>query len=75
MAITNDLLLLTNYYCKTFYSSLYSKTQTNSEIQQELLQPIKAKITNEINEKLIQKISLSELKTAIFRMEMESIRV
>ena len=56
MAITNDLLLLTNYYCKTFYSSLCSKTQTNSEIQQELLQPIKPKITNEINEKLIQKI-------------------
>ena len=56
MAITNDLLLLTNYYCKTFYSSLYSKTQTNSEIQQELLQPIKPKITNEINEKRIQKI-------------------
>ena len=67
MSLTNYFEILK--YCKTFYFNLYSKTQTNSELQQELSQPLNPKITHEANEKPIQQISLSKLKTAIFQME------
>ena len=48
---------------------MYTKTQTNTQIQEELLKPIQPKINTEENEKLTQKISLKELKNAIFQME------
>ena len=47
------------------FSDLYTKTQTNSKIQ-EKLNPLKAKITNEDNKKLTQQITFAELKTAVF---------
>ena len=50
------------------FSDLYTKTQTNSKIQ-EKLNPLKAKITNEDNKKLTQQITFAELKTAIFQLE------
>ena len=51
------------------YPTLYTKRQINLEVQEKLLAPIKPKITNKENENLTQKISLSELKIAIFQTE------
>ena len=64
--ITNDSEILK--HCKEFYSTLYTKTQTNIDIEDKLLKPITTKI-NAKNEKLIRKISLPELKSAIFQMK------
>ena len=67
--ITSDYEILK--YCKIFFSNLYTKTQTNIQIQKELLTPIqpKPKINNKQNEKLTQEITLNELKTTIFQIE------
>ena len=67
IALTNDFQILN--YCKKFFSDLYTKTQTNAQIQEKLLNPLKAKITNEDNKKLTQQITFAELKTAIFQLE------
>ena len=56
-------------YCKKSFSDLYTKTQRNAQIQGKLLNPLKAKITNEGNKKLTQQITFAELKTAIFQLE------
>ena len=56
-------------YCKTFFSNLCTKTQTNTQLQEELLKPIQPKINTPENEKLTQNISLKELKAVIFQME------
>lgn len=63
--ITNDSEILK--HCKSFFSKLYTKTQINIEIQNELLKPIQPKPVQ--NEKVIQKLSLTKLKTAIFHKE------
>ena len=44
ITLTNDFQILN--YCKKFFSDLYTKTQTNAQIQEKLLNPLKAKITN-----------------------------
>ena len=62
-------------YCKNLFSSLYTKTQTNIQIQEELLTPIQPKINATENEKLTQKITFKELKTAIFQRENEKLLV
>ena len=67
ITLTNDFQILN--YCKNFFSDLYTKTQTNAKIQEKLLNPLKAKITNEDNKKLTQQITFAELKTAIFQLE------
>ena len=67
ITLTNDFQILN--YCKKFFSDLYTKTQTNAQIQEKLLNPLKAKITNEDNKKLTQQITFAELKTAIFQLE------
>ena len=64
---TNDFQILN--YCKNFFSDLYTKIQTNAKIQEKLLNPLKAKITNEDNKKLTWQITFAELKTAIFQVE------
>ena len=56
-------------YCKTFYSTLYTKTQTQPKIQENLLEKLKSKIKDEENEKLIKQIKFTELQTAIFQIE------
>ena len=66
ITLTNDFQILN--YCKKFFSDLYTKTQTNAQIQEKLLNPLKAKITNEDNKKLTQQINFAELKTAIFQL-------
>ena len=50
ITLTADFEILK--YCKTFFLNFYSKTQTNSELQQQRLQPIQLKVNNETNEKL-----------------------
>ena len=50
ITLTADFEILK--YCKTFFLNFYSETQTNSELQQQLLQPIQPKVNNETNEKL-----------------------
>lgn len=65
--ITSDYEILK--YCKIFFSNLHTKTQTNMQIQKELLTPIQPKINNKQNEKLTQEITLNELKTTIFQIE------
>ena len=50
ITLTADFEILK--YCKTFFLNFYCKTQTNSELQQPLLQPIQPKVNNETNEKL-----------------------
>ena len=67
ITIANDFQILN--YCKNFFSDLYTKRQTNAKIQEKLLNPLKAKITNKDNKKLIQHITFAELKTAIFQLE------
>ena len=67
ITLTNDFQILN--YCKNFFSDLYTKTQTNAKIQEKLLNPLKAKITNEDNKKLTQQITFAELKTATFKLE------
>ena len=66
MTSTNDFQILN--YCKTFFSDLYTKAQANAKIQGKLLNPLKAKITNEDNKKVTQQIAFAELKTAIFQL-------
>ena len=51
ITLTNDFRILN--YCKKFFSDLYTKTQTNAQIQEKLLNPLKAKIKNEDNKKLL----------------------
>ena len=67
ITLTNDFQILN--YCKNLFSDLYTKTQTNAQIQEKLLNPLKAKITNEDNKKLTQQITFAELKTAIFQLK------
>ena len=50
--ITNNSEILK--YCKTFYSTLYTKTQTHPKIQKTLLERLKPKINYEENKKLIK---------------------
>ena len=50
--ITNNFEILK--YCKTFYSTLYTKTKTHPKIQKNLLEKLKPKINYEENEKLIK---------------------
>ena len=65
--LTKDFQIVN--YCKNFFYDLYTKTQTNAQIQKKLLNPLKAKITNEDNKKLTQQITFVELNTAIFQLE------
>ena len=39
IALTNDFQILN--YCKKFFSDLYTETQTNVQIQEKLLNPLK----------------------------------
>ena len=45
ITLTNDFQILN--YCKNFFSDLYTKTPTNVKIEKKLLNPLKAKTTNE----------------------------
>ena len=47
--ITTDYKILK--YCKAFLSNLYTKTKTNKKIQEELLKPMRPKITHQQNQK------------------------
>ena len=67
ITLTNDFEILN--YCKKSFSDLYTKTPTNAKIQEKLLNPLQAKITNEDNKKLIQQITFAEQKTAIFQLK------
>ena len=67
ITLTNDFEILN--YCKKPFSDLYTKTPTNAKIQEKLLNPLQAKITNEDNKKLIQQITFAEQKTAIFQLK------
>ena len=68
ITLTNDFQIL-NYWPK-FFSDLYTKAQTNAQIQEKLLNPLKGKIANKDNKKLTQQITFAELKkTAIFQLE------
>ena len=67
ITLTNGFQILN--YCKKFFSDLYTKTQTNAQIQENLLNPLKAKIANEENKKLTEQITFEELKSEIFQLE------
>ena len=54
--LTNDFEILK--FCQNVFAELYTKIQTNVQIQEELLTPIQIKISNIDNEKLTQKITL-----------------
>ena len=65
--LPNDFQILN--YCKNFFFDLYTKAQINSKIQETLLNPLKAKTTNEENKKITIQITFAELKTEIFQLE------
>ena len=55
--------------CKNFYQKLYTNHKTCSNMQKQLLQQIKPKITELQNQNLTKQIQITEIQQALQTME------